>query len=184
MYAARWSAKLAVTAVLRCSILLVILTIAGCVAEYNPKDDEYVGKSAEKHLYPCERDELPGTIKDLWIFDGGSFNGMIYYTAFTCESIDDCWRALHALRAPEQSKFKEGVQTKFAVNQHGPNYYFKDYAPDHWDVHAIRHGEFYESAPRGNEFMDFWAIDYDRLRIYFHHESGGFPDDPPSKRHR
>ena len=39
--------------------------------------------------------------------------------SFKCETLDDCWKAVRAFGAPEESKFTKGIQTKFAVNQHG-----------------------------------------------------------------
>ena len=120
---------------------------------------------------------------ELCVYDSGSFNGMIYYVSFKCDSIEDCWTAVRAFGSPDESEFKAGIQTKFAVNQHGPSFYHKDMQHPQWDISAVTDGVFREWS-RGNDVMDFWAIDRDPLRVYFHHESGGFPDDPPSVRNR
>ncbi|MFT5527548.1 MAG: hypothetical protein ACI9HK_005530 [Pirellulaceae bacterium] len=164
--------------------LLLMLLLSGCgLPDYDPSEDEHVGEAARSEFSLCDEAKLPATISDEWVFDGGSSNGMIYYLSFKCESTEDCWTALDAFRAPDRAEFTIGVKTGFAVNKYGPNFYWPDFDNPKWNVASITNGVFYETA-RDDRGMDFWAIDLDDLRVYFHHESGGFPDDPPTKRHR
>lgn len=165
-------------------VTVFLISMIGCgLDEYDPTGDEYFGDAAIEHFSLCDRPLLPADISDAWVFDGGTFNGMIYYVSFKCESIEDCWAAVNAFRAPGRSKFIEGINTKFAVNQYGPNFYLPSFKNPKWNVSTINDGVFYETA-QGDRHMDFWAIDREELRVYFHHESGGFPDDPPTKRHQ
>ena len=169
---------------LRATIIMLAIFHTGCGdAEYKPQDDEYSGSAAVAQFSLCDRDNLPTSITDSWVFDGGSFGGMIYYVSFECDSVDDCWKALTAFGAPEKSKFEKGRDTHYAANKYGPNFYWPEFKNPKWNVATISDGMFYETA-RDDRDMDFWAIDLERNRVYFHHESGGFPDDPPSKRHR
>jgi len=164
--------------------LFLVLLVFGCgLPDYDPSVVEYSGEDAVSKFSLCDRSKLPASITDAWVFDGGSFGGMIYYVSFKCDSLDDCWAALDAFGAPDKSKFTDGIETRFAVNKYGPNFYWPDFDNPKWNVESITNGVFYERA-RGDRVMDFWAIDLDELRVYFHHESGGFPDDPPTKRYR
>ena len=112
---------------------------------------------------------------------------MCYYVAFDCDTVEDCRAAVAAFwDPPEPGEMREvdgRVDTAFAVNWHGPRFYHESLPAPWWGVREIADGEFYERN-RGTDFMDFWAIDRARRRVYFHHESGGFPDDPPSVRSR
>ncbi len=163
---------------------ILTVTLAGCgdIDDFDPNGITYTGEEAKPHLSLCDRDQLPASMTDLWVYDGGTFNGMIYYVSFKCDTLEDCWMAIRAFGAPEKSKFTKGIQTRFAVNQHGPSFYVKDFQHPQWDISNLKNGVFHEWN-RDDHVMDFWAIDLDRLRVYFHHESGGFPDDPPSVRH-
>ncbi len=162
---------------------ILMIALAGCgIEDSNPEDSSYTGEEAKSHLSLCDPEQLPASMTDLWVYDGGSFGGMMYYVSFQCETLEDCWAAVREFRAPDETEFANRIHTKFAVNQHGPSFYFKNLQHPHWDVSQIKNGVSYETN-RSDEHMDFWAIDLDRLRVYFHHESGGFPDDPPSVRH-
>ena len=165
------------------AILTITLAACGDIDAFDPNEITYTGKDARPHLSLCDRDQLPASISDLWVFENGTFGGMIYYVSFRCETVEDCWRAVRAFGAPEKSEFAKGIQSNFAVNRHGPSFYFRDFQHPQWDISKIRKSVFYEWN-RDDRVMDFWAIDLQRLRVYFHHESGGFPDDPPSVRHR
>ncbi len=147
-----------------------------------PQEREYVGESARQHLSLCNQSQLPKVMSDLWVYDGGNWNGTIYYVSFRCETLDDCWQAVRAFRSPEKTEFVERIETRFAVNKHGPSFYFKGYDPPAWDVSEAKDGFSHEHS-QGGKYMDFWAIDHARLRVYFHHESGGFPNDSPDLRH-
>jgi len=164
-----------------------LLLAAGCGLDldYDPYQQVHRGEDARDYLSFCDREKIPKSATDFWVFDGGNFNGTIYYVSFRCATLDDCWAAVDAFRAPERSNFKNGINTKYAVNKFGPKFYWPTFKTDTWDwnIAGISNGEFYEEA-EGTRWMDFWAIDVDNLRVYFHHESGGFPDDPPTVKHR
>lgn len=169
---------------LRLVLGLLLVITAGCdFSEYKPQDQVYSGEAAKEHLWPCDKATLPQGITDLWVFDGGSFGDSIYYTSFRCRSIEDCWQAVGAFGGPDASEFSAGIQTRFAVNQHGPRFYWKELAHPEWDLNAVTDAVSYETA-NGRDNMEFWAIDLKALRVYYHRESGGFPDDPPTVRHR
>ena len=164
--------------------LVLLMAFVGCggMADPPPSDNVRTGEQATSRLSLCDRDQLPASMTDLWVYDGGSFNGMIYYVSFRCETLEDCWQGIRAFDAPAKTKFVDGIQTKFAVNQHGPSFYAKELEHPQWDISGVKNGVSYEQNWDDRK-MDFWAIDLDDLRVYFHHESGGFPDDPPSVRH-
>lgn len=158
-----------------------MIAAMGCTQEVETADElVFTGDEAEKHLSLCRVEELPRMRNDLWVYDGGTFNGMIYYVSFQCESLEDCWSALKAFQAPDRSEFHEGVATKFAVNQQGPSFYDNSLSHPQWNISKISDGVSHEWS-RDDRAMNFWAIDRERLRIYFHHESGGFPTDAPNE---
>jgi len=170
--------------ILPSALAIFVVEGAGCGVkdDFAPEDDEYFGDNAMLHLSHCVRDEIPWSISDLWVFDAGSFGGSIYYASFKCETLSDCWTAVSAFGSPEKPEFKDGIQTVYAVNQHGPSFYHKGYSHPKWNLSAIDDGVSCEKS-RADRWMEFWAIDRDQLRVYFHYESGGFPQDPPSVRH-
>ncbi len=54
--------------------------LVGCgPPSLNHQDFTHTGAGALSHLSRCDRTALPAAMTDLWVFDGGSFNGMIYY---------------------------------------------------------------------------------------------------------
>ena len=83
--------------------------------DYDPRTCEFFGDSAKERLALCDEALIPKSITDAWVFDGGSFNGMIYYASFTCRSLDECWQAVRAFRSPDQSKFADGIHTAWAL---------------------------------------------------------------------
>ena len=117
---------------------------------------------------------------------GGNWGGSIDYVTFDCASLDGCRAAVRALMEVdchgdrELAPFGGVVPTRFAVNLDGPAFYFPEEIPaPWWDVSAVRRGEWYEWN-RGDDRMDFYLIDPARDRVFHHHESGGFPADPPA----
>jgi hypothetical protein len=56
----------------------------------------------------------------------------------------------------------------------GPSFYWPQLTTDHWDVADIKNG-FVNEYAKGDRRMEFYAIDSDRLRLYYHKESGGYP---------
>ena len=118
-------------------------------------------------------------------YDGGNWNGTIYYVTFDCATLDGCRAAVRELMEVDRygdralEPFEGVVPTKFAVNLEGPAFYFDGDPPTPWwDAASVRRGEWYEWNRR-DDLMDFYLIDPARNRVFHHHESGGFPDDPP-----
>ena len=161
---------------------LLVVHFGSLASDYDPRDDEYVGQAALDHVHVRDG-ALPRGTHSFWVFDGGSFNGSIYYLSFRCDSIEDCWAAVGVLGGPDESLFGDSATTRFAVNYYGPNFYWREIPADRWKVAAIRSGRSFETA-HDDRVMDFWAVDRDTLTVYHHHESGGFPTDLPSTRQR
>lgn len=142
---------------------------------------EFHGAEALDHLMPM-RGTLPESADDIWVYDGGNWNGVIYYLSFRCGSVEDCWAALETLGAPDESAFHDTVKTEYAVNWEGPRFYRgEDETEMPWEVASIRNGKSWEDAD-GDRRMSFYAVDLDTLRVYYHYESGGFPTDRPGER--
>jgi hypothetical protein len=166
--------------------ICTIVTACGCGDfDYDPHLNVSRGEDARPKLFHCDREKIPASATEFWVYDGGNVHGSIYYVSFRCATLDDCWAAVAAFRGPDRSSFKPGVDTKYAVNRHGPRFYFPDFkmTETDWNIDAITNGMFYEQADR-DRHMEFWAIDKDSLRVYYHYESGGFPTDPPNIKHR
>lgn len=162
-------------------VLWPAIIAAGCTSglEYTPSQDVLTGQAARASI----GEALPASASDFYVFDGGSFGGSIYYASFACASDDDCWAAVAALRGPDSKDFRPVIHSEYAVNIHGPSFYWPELETEHWKISTDANGASYESAQQDRR-MDFWAIDFDRKRVFFHHESGGFPADPPSVRYR
>ena len=143
---------------------------------YDPQEDIFTGMAARDRIDA----KLSESACDFWVFDGGTFNGSIFYSSFRCQSIDDCWKALNALGAPEQTSFIPNVKTKFAVNLHGPKFYWPKLETPCWNLAVVTNGM---SCERNHEDrqLEFWAVDLDKKRVFYHRESGGFSTDPPDK---
>jgi hypothetical protein len=60
----------------------------------------------------------------------------------------------------------------------GPDSYFDKLRGSTWDVKGIKDGAVSESVDEtGRRNMTYNAIDFDRNRLYFQSEGGGFEDD-------
>lgn len=120
---------------------------------------------------------IPGSALNFCYFEGGNFSGSIDYWAFDCTSAEDCFRALEALTGVSKSQMAPWKPSKYAVVMLGPGFYSDQWTTDLWDVRRIVNGVFLEDVHSNGSSMDYYAIDLDRLRVFFHHESGGFPTD-------
>lgn len=155
-----------------CSLLLV-----GCIDDsYDPSTSRLTGEEARSRIVQLggRGAELPKSAAHFYCYDGGNVFGSIEYVSFECDSRDDCWAAVKSLGAPEPSEFKPWAASRYAVVMEGPGFYHESHREDPWDVRGIRDGVVHEAVRGGNEWMDYYAIDFDRNRVYFHHESGGF----------
>jgi hypothetical protein len=149
---------------------------------------------------------LPDSATDFYIYDGGSFNGIIRYSSFTCGSREDCLKAFERLSGFDRDRLKPYKPSMYAVVMEGPGFYSRSLQTDRWDVRGIRNGVWFEEvSDRGptietsgkdaeaalknaadgstgqdgrvdgpHDRMTYYAIDFDRCRIYYHYESGGF----------
>jgi hypothetical protein len=162
---------------LAASLLIVLFsfTIIGCSGhEYNPADDVYRGADAKKRITRGKL--IPSSASNFYIFDGGNCTGTIEYWSFQCESLDDCWSAIHDLGGPDKAQFVAWSPSKFAVVMKGPAFYWPQLAAREWNVEGIHNGFSHEFS-QSDRRLDFYAIDADRLIVYYHAESGGFPTD-------
>jgi hypothetical protein len=163
-------------------LLVIVLLAIGCLDQKGPLKDVYTGQDARNRIVglvklPSHSDKespLPQSATNYYLFDGGSFNGSITYWSFDCASHEDCWAAIASLGGPGRSEFHPWKPSRFAVVMNGPGFYQPQLATPLWDVTTIQHGAVYEDVD-GDKCMDYYAIDYDTLRVYHHHESGGFP---------
>jgi len=154
---------------------------AGCGVpgdDYDFQKNVFLGDAASER---CHKD-IPASATDIYFYDGGNWNGSINYISFTCDTVEECWAAVAALGAPDREEFLPSIQSAFAVNIHGPSFYAAELETEYWHVPAATNGASFEKAD-GSERMTFWAIDFDKNRVFYHYESGGFPADPPSVRY-
>lgn len=119
---------------------------------------------------------LPPSAKNVYFFDGGNFNGSIEYVAFDCATLEECWQSLETLSDRDRSQFAAWRPSSYAVVMRGPGFYSPDWSTPHWRLNALQNGASYESVD-GAHRLKFYAIDFDRRRVYCHFESGGFPQD-------
>lgn len=167
-------------------LISVVGLSCGEVEEYDASSNILTGEEALVALAESSRfddQEFVEKLSSVWMYDGGSFNGSIYYVSFECETAEDCWQALSAFGAPERAEFKEGIQTRFAVNWNGPSYYHQELTHPQWNLQKVESGMSFERAT-GDRSMEFWAVDFEKNRVFYHYESGGFPIDPPGVTHR
>ncbi len=179
--------------------MALLLLVAGCIP-YEPERDAdpnglvSTGEAAKRQILvwarrntrPGEADrDLPASATDFWVYEGGSFNGSIEYSVFQCGNREDCLKAVEILGGARVGDPKPWESSRYAVVMEGPEYYWKDYWKERpaskrfrsnpWEVRAIKNGLVYEAVFGDHERMEYFAIDLDRNRVYFHHESGGFP---------
>ena len=125
---------------------------------------------------------FPASAKDFWIYDGGNFNGSIRYGMFDCGSREDCLQAVEFLHGLGPDELKPWTPSRYAVVMEGLGFYsmkwpIKPRNGHVWDVRRIKDGVVYERADDEQRRMVYYAIDFDRNRVFYHYESGGFPTD-------
>ncbi len=166
--------------------LLAAFVLGGCgplvEGQGNSSSDFFVGEEARSRIAKHGGVDLGvlASATNLYFREGGTFNGTIIYWAFDCKNREQCF---WAVGVPGES-LKPWVPSRYAVVMEGPGFYAKELQTDLWDVRGIKNGLVSEIVIRGHERMEYRAIDLDRNRVYFHFESGGFPDTvyrPPAK---
>lgn len=167
--------------------MLAYSLACGCDIPTNlTSQDVYTGNEARDRILRWHKladsddlPKLPESTGDFYLYDGGSYSGVITYWSFKCDNAEDCWAALTALRGvPSKSEFKPWQPSRFAVVMRGPGFYSSEFATDKWNVKTIQNGMVYEDVQGGNERMYYYAVDFDTSRVYCHKESGGFPTTP------
>jgi hypothetical protein len=180
------------------AIPLIVLSVRGAYSlmpaleDTDQNENVYTADDAEERILQRARPTagvgeiargLPASAKDFWVFEGGSFGGCVDYWTFTCGSREDCLKAVEYLGNIRLSDLKDWKPSQYAVVMEGPGYYSrtlktaKKLSSNPWDVRGIKNGLIYESVWGGHENMDYFAIDFDINRVFYHHESGGFPAD-------
>jgi hypothetical protein len=162
------------------ALCTVAFAFAGCGPDYDPTADRFAGEAAKQRI---EREAeakggLPGSARDFYIFDGGNFGGSIIYMSFDCGSREDCWASVACLGGPGPAEFKPWAESHYAVVMEGPGFYHQPLRRDPWNVRGITNGAVYERVDGDHRSMHYYAIDFDRDRVYYHRESGGFPPEP------
>ena len=170
--------------------ILLALTVLGCgtdLGDYNAAGNRYTGSDARsriERLHGPNGKKLPDSASNFYLFDGGSFNGSITYVAFDCSNVDDCWEAIESFNGPGRADFRRWTPSQYAVVMQGPGFYHTQLKGDPWSVRDIRNGMVYEKVTRDRDpkayypsRMEYFAIDLDKKRVYYHHECGGFPPD-------
>ncbi len=142
------------------------------------RDAVFIGERARQEI----RLNLPMTAHGLYAMNGGNWSGSITYWAFSCATVEECWAVIESERFPLRASFQPWKPSKYAVVMQGPAFYGNDEKTPLWDVNGIRNGAVYETVEKYNDGvgcrrMTYWAIDFDRRRVYYHSESGGFPCD-------
>ena len=174
--------------------MLSLLWLSGCGLDdtYDPNQVVHTGEDAKELILKRARSAtrfredgggLPASAKNFWLFDGGSFNGSITYWVFDCDSREDCLKAVEYLGGLRPDDLKPWKPSRYAVVMGGLDFYSRHGIPwkklriNPWDVRGIRNGLVYERVEGDDRSMVYYAIDSDRNRVYYHHESGGFPPD-------
>lgn len=159
------------------AIAVVVAAAARSAAGWQKRGSESRGDGVRQTIEQRRGTPLPASATDFYQYDGGNFGGMIYYCAFNCASIQDCWASVQVLGAPPRSEFRPWSPSRYKVVMDGPGFYHLRVASPAWDIGNVRRGVVYERVYGQHSRMEFYAIDFDRCRVYCHYESGGFPPD-------
>jgi hypothetical protein len=160
--------------------------------DFDPNENVTTGREAKATILQWagslmvaanDGSRLPATADDFWLYDGGNFGGTITYCTFRCSDRADCLKAVEYLGGVREQDLKPWIPSRYAVVMEGPAFYSRTRAPTEklrsnpWDVRGIKNGLVYEHVRGDQDSMVYCAIDLDRNRVYYVHESGGFPDD-------
>ena len=124
---------------------------------------------------------IPVSAIDVYLCDGGNWNGVIRYWACTCTTLDECWSVVASHSGIDKGEFQPWRPSQYAVVMSGPGFYGDQLATPFWDVASIKNGFSYENVEGDHRSMRYYAIDSDKRRVYYHRESGGFPPDVVDK---
>ncbi len=160
--------------------VLCAVVVVGCGPDYDPTVDRFTGAEAKSRI---EREagakrSLPNSARNFYIFDGGNFNGAIVYASFDCGSREDCWAAVVSLGGPDPAEFDPWTESHYAVVMEGPGFYHVQLRKDPWNIRVINDGVVYERVDGDHRSMYYYAIDFERNRVYYHRERGRFPPKP------
>ncbi len=130
----------------------------------------------------ADKPVLPASASNFWVYEDGSFSGSRTYWTFNCGSDEECLKAVESLGGLRRSDLSPWQPSRYAVIMHGPAFYSTNAAPSKklranpWDVRGITNGLFYQKVIRDDGLL-YYAIDFDRSRVYHLREFGGFSDD-------
>lgn len=120
---------------------------------------------------------LPESARNFYFDEGSTFNGSVVYWSFECDSREECLRAVGFLTGIPREELKPWKPSRYAVVMNGPGFYDEKDRTELWDVRNTKNGLIYEYVQEPNQRMHYCGIDFDRKRVYYHYESGGFPPD-------
>ncbi len=167
----------------------IVLAIFGVLRnvdlEIDPTTEIFTGEVARDKLLwiaHCRGSNLdpasfPVPARDFYLHDGGNFNGSIVSWAFTCETVEDCYRVAEGLGRLRHEDWQPWKPPAYGVVMDGPRFYFPQLDGKSWGIRDIRFGTFQETALNDRGMMHD-SIDLDRKRVYHHHETGGWPMTP------
>lgn len=174
------------------SIAVYLVMAPGLDATFDPNQSVHTGDEAKSRILKWAHSavrlgedggSLPASARGFWLYDGGTFNGSITYWVFECDSREDCLKAVEYLGGLRRDEFKPWAPSRYAVVMEGLDFYSKEaisravpLRSSPWDVRAIEDGVAYEQVHE-DRWLNYYAIDFDTNRVYYHHESGGFPTD-------
>jgi hypothetical protein len=182
-------------------IMVLPILLCGCADPndfFDPNDQVHTGEQAKAEIVnwahsavrlDARAGGLPPSATNFWLYDGGTFSGMITYWVFDCGSREDCLKAVEYLGDLRAGDLIPWEASRYAVVMEGLDYYTnrsswkKKLRSNPWNVRGIKNGLVYErtsgkqGGQGGNERMVYYAIDFDKNRVYYHYESGGFPMD-------
>lgn len=165
-------------------VILPILVVVTSPA-YDPYEGVCIGEQARAEIQDHfrwavwgEGPDVPPAASDFYFDEGGSFNGSIVYWSMRCSSLEEGRQLMHRLAACEPRLIRNWEPSQYGVVMDGPAFYDEVLATPLWDVRTIKRGLVYEKV-EGTRSMDYFAFDFDTLRIYGHYESGGFPQQGP-----
>lgn len=123
------------------------------------------------NLGSTNQSDLSLSARDFYYYDFSTALGSDEYWSFECDTVDHCWSALKQLGGPERNEFVPFQLSKYEVILLGPGVFPAHHTPK-WDVREIKNGVVYEHAFQ-DRTLTYYAIDFDRRRVYYHYESGG-----------
>jgi hypothetical protein len=109
---------------------------------------------------------------ETFVFDGGTFNGVILYWSFQCASIDDCWKCVLSGGNLQRSDFTQ-FEPLSVVPLKGPQQYDARVSSSMWRLQDVKDGMHYKRQQEDRRIL-YIAIDYKTATVFGCYQSGGF----------